>query len=389
MMPEETLRALPDPVQRHFARLEGYVVRVIAKHIGGTLGRATTTDTHRMMELQRMGANLRHIDAEIARTVGLAERDVQRIMQEASRREYRGVAAHARAWDSPLPPHEANRNLQRLVEQASRATAGTFANISDSRAVGMVDRMGQVRPLPDFYREFIDYAVLKSRMGMEDWNIITRNTVRDMADGGLRRLAWASGYTQRVDTSVRRNVLGGLARLSLEQAEMLAEEIGADGMEITWHDGYRPSHDFGGRQVTMLEWRTNYRLRLMEPNCYHRAFAIILGVSTPAYTDDWIAERRAANERKFTIDNMTFNRYKAEQAQRRFEAEIRESKQRVSAFEASGHKKDAMEERYALARTESAYLSFSEKAGLPVRPNRVWEWGGDASWPRFAGYPYR
>ena len=141
MIPEETLRALPDPVQGHFARLEGYVVRTIAGHIG-SMGEATMTDAHRMIELQRMGANLRQIDAEIARTAGIAERDVQRIMTEASRLEYRGVAACARAWDNPLPAHEANRNLQGLIERMSRATAGTFANISDSRAIGMIHAEG-------------------------------------------------------------------------------------------------------------------------------------------------------------------------------------------------------------------------------------------------------
>ena len=370
MMPEETLRALPDPIQRHFVRLERYVVGMIAGHMGSLRG-MTFSDVHRMNELQRVGANLRQIEAEVARTVGIAERDVHRMFIEASRREYAGRAVYADVINRPLSEFEANQNLQMLVNQVSGATNGTFNNISNSHAVGMMSRNGRYIPLPEFYRESIDYAILQSRLGMDDWNRITRNTVRDMSDGGLRRLSWQSGFTQRIDTAVRRNILGGLAELSLQQADMIAEQLEADGMEITWHDGYRPSHDFGGKQVTMLQWRTNYRLRLMEPNCYHRAFAIILGVSTPTYTEAELARLRAINEREFEIDGMTFNRYTAEQAQRRFEAEIRQALSRSHAYEASGHARYATQERVRANQLSKAYRQFSGEAGLPVRWNRV------------------
>ena len=370
MIPEETLRGLPDSIQGHFMKLERHVVGLIAGHIGSLRG-VTFSDVHRMNELRRVGANLRYIEGEIARTVGIAERDVHRLMVEASRREYAGRAVYAGTIDRPLPKFEANGNLQALVRQVSGATNGTFTNISNSYAVGMIGRNGQYRPLPDFYREAVDHAILQSRLGMDDWNRITRNTVRDMSDGGLRRLVWESGFTQRVDTAVRRNILGGLAELSLQQTEMIAEQLEADGMEITWHDGYRPSHDFGGRQVTMLQWRTNYRMRLMEPNCYHRAFAIIMGVSTPAYTEAELARLRAANEREFTIGGVTYTQYTAEQAQRRFEADIRQALSRSHAFEASGHTKYATQEKVRARQLSLAYRQFSEQAGLPVRWNRV------------------
>ena len=370
MMPEETLRSLPDPVQSHFVKLEKYVVGVIAGHIGSLRG-MTFSDVHRMNELRRVGANLRQIEGEVARTVGMAERDVHRLFVEASRREYAGRAVYAHVMNRPLPEFEANQNLQALVRQVSGATNGTFSNISNSQAVGMIGKDGQYRALPEFYREAIDRAALHSHLGMDDWNRITRNTVRDMSDGGLRRLVWESGFTQRVDTAVRRSILGGLAELSLQQADMIAEQLEADGMEITWHDGYRPSHDFGGKQVTMLEWRTNYRLRLSEPNCYHRAFAVIMGVSMPTYTDAELASFRAMNEREFKVGGVTYTRYTAEQAQRRFEADIRQALNRSHAFEASGHNKYATQEKVRARQLSLAYRRFSAEAGLPVRWNRV------------------
>ena len=375
MIPEERLRALPDAARAHFVRLEMYAVRMIAARIGNP----RHLEAHRYGRMALIGADLRALDAEIARAAGLAARDVRAAMAEASRLEYRGVRIHADALGRRLPAWETDAALQRLVDEMAGATSGTFSNITGSRAVGMATHHGRVLPLPEFYRETVDHLALRARAGMDDWSRAVRDAARAMADGGLRGLVWESGYSLRLDTALRREVMAGLSRLSTAQAEMTAGKLGADGMEITWHDGYRPSHGFGGRQVTMLEWRTEYRARLMEPNCCHRAHPIFLGISTPAYTEEWLAGQRAANEREFEVGGRVFNRYSAEQAQRRFEAEIRKARGRAEAYAAAGLAPGIVNpERVRARRLMGEYRAFSAAAGLPARDNRTWAWTGAA-----------
>lgn len=191
-----------------------------------------------------------------------------------------------------------------------------------------------------------------------------------MADGGIRQVTWASGRTQRIDTAVRRNLLWGLANLSCRQAEMTAEQVGADGMEITWHDGYRPTHDWGGLQFHMDKWKLEIKPQMEEPNCYHRAFAIVMGVSTPAYSRDELGELRAKNKKEFKYKGETFNRYEAEQRQRRYEASLRQADDRIFAFGKAGDSRGAKQETAVHSRLMREYTAFSDAMELPVRKHR-------------------
>ena len=46
-------------------------------------------------------------------------------------------------------------------------------------------------------------------------------------------MGYDSGRSLRLDSAARMNVLGGLARLSHAQAELMGREFGADGYEVT------------------------------------------------------------------------------------------------------------------------------------------------------------
>jgi hypothetical protein len=198
-----------------------------------------------------------------------------------------------------------------------------------------------------------------------------RQSVKAMADNGLVQVSWASGYKRRLDSSVRMNILGGLANLSHAQAEIIGKEIGADGSEISFHSGFRPTHDFGGKQFTLQQYRQDILPLMQEPNCYHRSFPVILGVSAPAYSQ---AELDALNAKEREIrqfEGKSFNAYDAQQQQRRYETAIRRQKDRITAFEAVGDGDALRNTQIKLRRLNASYRAFSNATGLRVKHNRL------------------
>jgi hypothetical protein len=138
----------------------------------------------------------------------------------------------------------------------SRATAGELRDLTET--TGFLDtalwsetgtkRYVGATPLPEFYRSVLDYAVLQVRSGQQDFYGAMRRAVKTMTDNGLRTISYDNSefgkkpYSRRLDSSVRAAVNGGLQRLSREMAQSVGEKFGADGMEISWHSGARPSH---------------------------------------------------------------------------------------------------------------------------------------------------
>jgi hypothetical protein len=369
VIPEAELRALPDPLQLQFRRLEHKIVARIANHIA-RIGTVRAGDLHALNEMRQVGFNLRHIEADIAATLATSQTAVRSTLVSASVREY-GTPATYHAFNVHPPPFSKNTQLQQLIAQIARGTDRTFQNISHSSVVGLVNRRGQWQPLAQFYRETVDFAILQSSLGTETWQRATLQAVREMSDGGIRSVSFMSGHTLRVDSAVRRHILGGLSNLSRQQAELIADQIDADGMEITWHDGYRPSHDWGGQQFPLNKYYSDIRPQMEEPNCYHRAFAIVLGVSTPAYTDEELAQLRAHNQRAITFEGEVFTQYTAEQRQRRFEASIREAQDRVNAYTALERPRAVRREETRARQLITEYRRFSDGVGLPTPYHRI------------------
>jgi len=372
---QEQILAIPEPLVEHFQRLERDIVAAIARHIGklnfayqGEIGALAPNDVHQLDQLQKVGFNLEEIQSEIARVTQRAQNDIFDLFNQAAKREYDRYREVFDLTGKQWVPFAENTQLATLIEQVTRATDGQLRNISGT--LGFVGTDGNWQELASFYQQQIDYAVYALKTGQTSVMEAMRSTVRNMADKGVTQIEWSSGYKRRMDSSVRQNILGGLAQLSREQAKMVAEQVGADGMEISFHLGYRPTHDFGGLQFDLKEFAEEIEPLMNEPNCYHRAFPIVLGISTPAYTDEQIEEMKAENERIRYFEGKPYDRYRAEQRQRRYELEIRKQRDRINAFEAMGdHEADIARGR--LRQVQANYKKFSAAVGLRTKPQKT------------------
>lgn len=207
--------------------------------------------------------------------------------------------------------------------------------------------------------------------------------MRAIADSGIRTVDYATGYTRRLDTAVRQNVLWGIKQFCMGMSEQVGEEIGADGWEISYHSNARPSHvEMGGKQYSAGDKGVTINGKYYPPfssvenllkdyNCLHYKFAIILGVSEPAYDDDELAAMKANDSRTFEYEDKKYTGYEASQIQRKLETEIRKQKDRANIFAASGDDDGRREAQEKINLLTKKYKDFSDAAGLPYKTERM------------------
>jgi len=379
MLSEQQLALLPVPIQKHFRALERDIVTRLAEHIG-RIGAVTPTDLFRLEELRNIGYDMQEIEHEISVTSNRAETEIHGLLSGAAESEYISL-------DTAIPFGQ-NRQLHTLIQSIEQATAGTLRNISNTSTIGLLTRSGNVKPIAAAYQNSIDYAVTQLRTGQTDFYSAIRQTVKNLSDGGAR-VIYPAGATRRLDTAVRQNILGAQAELSKQQAEITGQQFGANGWELSYHSGHRPSHWFGGRQFTKQEFdRQGIGALMDEWNCYHRKFPIIIGISQPTYSAEQLQEFDAKQKETHEFNGQQFTKYEATQRQRQFETAIRQKRDEANAYTAladghiagGGSKGDALYKQYketaTLARGKAQainqeYIRFSEKIGLYTQPKRI------------------
>lgn len=195
------------------------------------------------------------------------------------------------------------------------------------------------------------------------------------ADSGLRVADWESGYSQRLDSAVRRNIMDGLRQLSNEEQKLLGDEFGADGYEISAHVNPAPDHAaIQGRQYSKADYEAlNESLdrKIGTLNCYHTITAIVLGVSTPVYSAAQLDEMKRKSEELIDIGGRKYTRYECTQLQRQLETAVRKAKDRKKLFEAAGDKEAVEKEKRRIRAYKEKYDAVTKAAGLDKHTDRM------------------
>ena len=165
------------------------------------------------------------------------------------------------------------------------------------------------------------------------------NAIRSAADGGFT-VIYPSGHKSSLDSAMRRALLTGLNQTACKIAEMRADEVGGDLMELSAHFGARPSHAEWQGQIVSRSGRRGY-LSLddigygrvdgfMGANCRHDWWVFFEGLSKPRYTKRQLNEYKNAT---VEYDGETMPTYEAMQKQRSMERKVRTLKQRLVAYD--------------------------------------------------------
>ena len=384
LLSESYLNSLPDPIAKNMEALNRYVVERICKRVE-KIGKLTVQDAAKLYSaIEFAGADLQAIQKELERVTGLNEKALESMFEDvaAENVDFANTYYKARGMET-LKDYTENAALRSFVEAAKKTAADGVTNLSSTTMIGFKSGK-RLLPLREYYIQVIDKAITFAQTGTVDYHTAMRSTVKEMARSGLRRVTFDSGYSRRLDSQVRMNLLDGVRQLNMAMLDQTGKEFGADGVEISAHALCAPDHQrIQGKQYSLAEFeRLNRSLErpIGELNCHHFTTPIVLGVSKPVYSASELREINRKSNQKVTYQTTdrkgnavteTYTRYEASQRQRQLETAIRYAKDERDACVAAGDKLGATQARKKSAALTAEYKRFSEAAGLTIRLNRT------------------
>lgn len=394
MLSENAIDNLVQPIATRQESINTYVITKIARSVR-EIGEISPSDINRMKILTQMGVDIRQMNAELARLSGMQVRDIKSLIKTVAIRTNLDAKPLYDYRHRSFIPYDKNFKLQQLVNIVGNRTAGTYENLSNSRATGFLIRDSQhpnilkFQSIDDTYKTVVDEAIQASASGVVDYRTAMRRTLKQLSDSGIRRLSWDSGYTQRLDTAVRRNILEGIRAINQATEDALGEELGCDGKELSVHINCALDHEpFQGHQFTNEEWEklqnsedftdvngqhfTGVERIIGIWNCRHIARSIFVGITKPLYTQEKLQKFIDDNHAGYTLPNgKHITMYECTQMQRQMETRIRYAKDEQIVMQESGNLEAAKLARQKVIRYTRQYKQFSKDCGLPIRMDRA------------------
>lgn len=358
------------------SRYHDVIVKYLQK-VGKTIdeiGHLNQSSINLLIQLRRMGVDTQTIERELQKVTRLTKQDIRTLYRKAAREantdarfEYvtKGVEPNNVRWES-------------LVEDIWKQTAGTMDNLANSSVI------------TENYRAAIDDAVQAVTMGAGDYNSVIRDTVKRIGREGIQ-VEYESTYLaadgqlkhhkRRLDSAVRQNVLDGIRQVQQRAQELIGEEIGADGVDITAHPNSAPDHEpVQGRRFDLVNFRRmqsgldfedvdgnhyeGFERPITQWRCRHLIYYILLGVTRRMYTDEQLEDWESENQKGCTVDGKHYTNYEATQLMRSLETEIRRQKDTAVLAKASGDDVLRRECQSNINKLTKKYNSVAEATGL-------------------------
>ena len=349
--------------------INDYLVKDIARRVAEA-GQLTSTAAYQIYRAQQLGLSRKEIKRRLAKELSVGTEEINRLLTQSAEVGYNfDISQFSQAAVS----FAKNESIQQIVATAVILAQEDFVNLTQT--LGMVDPSGIVQPLQTVYQKTMDYAFEQVFTGAADYNTAIRQTVKNIANYGVRVIDYESGVHTSLEAAVRRNIMGGLGLMQEQITQANHDELGANGWEISAHAASAPDHEpIQGKQYTDAEYKAlNNSLvrRIGTLNCGHAAFPIILGVNSPQYTSQQLEQLRRNNVRGVSYEGRTYTLYEATQKQRQIERAIRQEKNRVLTAQATGDQEQKLTSQIRLQRLNQEYARFSKAVGLPTQRERM------------------
>lgn len=342
-------------------------------------GKITSTADYQINRLIEMGRSTQEVETILKETLNLSYPELYKLYDEVANWEYvRSRNLYEQVNGNFIPPEE-NEWLQQVSAAVKEQTKDQLVNLSGSYGFSMM--LGNRRafmPFSEYYQRYVDAAIMDVVSGAFDYNTVIRRTVTQMTNSGLRVVDYATGRSNRVDVAVRRAVLTGVNQIAGRINEQNAKLLGTNYFEVTWHEGARPTHRiWQGRVYSKEELETVCGLYtvtgLCGANCRHNYYAFIPGVSSRAYTDEWLEEQNRKEAETKTWNGKEYDAYERTQKQRQMETAMRAQREKVSVLKSSGV--DQREVMLAKAKYQAQldeYKRYCKKMGLREQRERIY-----------------
>lgn len=346
------------------------------------VGKLSVADAQALNNLATVKGDLKIVYRELAEVTGKNIREIEKIYGEAVSATHEGNKFLYDYRNKPFVPFEENKKLQAMVRAFAKSTATEMFNLSKTKMLKTYDPItGNTVALDKAYKKVLDKAVTEVASGTSDFNSAMRQSLKTLGGNGIR-VDYGGGVTRRLDTVVRQNLLWGAKQTFMEYSNIIGEEIGADGIEITAHPFCRPSHEFmqgqqyilgKGRMIDGEYFESADRAleALQDYNCNHHPFSIICGVSVPMHSKEELAELHRRNTEKINIDGVEKTGYEWKQEMRKLETKTRALKGEREILRASGDKEGVKQVNEKMKAIKDKYTKIGEKSGNELRYNRM------------------
>lgn len=394
MLSNEYIDNLIEPFVERQEKLSSYVVNTIAERVK-QIGEVSKSDVYKLQQLYKNGADTKLINSQIAKVANVQIKEVKAMIKKVAVDTYKQAKPYYDYRGKTQIPYEQNTKLQRSVKAISDQTAETFKNLSNSKATGFTIRdaknptINKFYNTTDTYKTVIDEAVQSVTTGVLDFDTAMRRTLKQLNDSGMRRMYWDNGYSRRLDSTVRMNLLGGIRQINDKVQLQIADETKADGVELSAHSFSAPDHEpIQGRIFTLEQFErlqndldfedvehtkfSAIRRPIGEWNCRHFITAIVIAVHEQTWTTKELEELKKQNAKGYTDrTGRHYTMYECTQAQRSYETSIRYAKEGYMMAKNAGNDKLMGYYTSRIAELNKQYRQFSKDCGLSVQRKRT------------------
>lgn len=352
---------------------------------------------------------------ELSKISGLSVEDLKAILEKVARENINFADVYYKSRGLETPLYSENRALQRLVNSVYKIAGEEFKNIAKSTGFRLLDNNGKplLLDINQTYNEVIDRCVVAVSQGKETYQQSMRSTLKQLSSSGVRKIEYESGYSRRLDTSIRQNILDSIRQVSNESQKIFGKEFDYNAVEVSHHSNSAPDHsnndiengkfDIDGHQFVKLDIlkeqikngtekeitlkdidEVNHRVKckgkwyydfdyinnnLNRPvstmSCYHYIFSVVLGVSRPQFTDKQLEEDKKKNNDGFEFEGKHYSMYDGTQLQRRIETAIREAKDTQILARASEDNELVLQSQTRITQLTTKYKQLCNISGLP------------------------
>lgn len=396
MLSEYQLELLPERICERLSKINTDCIISIAEVLK-KIGELRPTDVHQLQQMYNYGADIDQIIQALSAASEKNIAEIEEVFEIVAKANYDySTPFYEAAKGEAAVPYEKNTRLKRYVSSVARQTVKEYKNLTQHTAFAVFEKDGKsIAPLfaenknkaatsiSETYTKIIDLAVQKVQTGTSSYQQEMRNVIRALSQSGIKSVDYASGYKRRLDSSVRQNILWGIKECNQNSADIVGEQLGADGYEISYHSNPRDTHaDMGGRQYAKGKKGVTVKGKyyppfseveglLKEHGCRHIKFSIFLGISVPTYSEKELREKKQRDKQTFEYEGEKYTGYEATQVQRKLESSMRRERELMQAFRAFGDKDGENEARTRLRHLTSQYASFSKAAGLSTKMERT------------------
>lgn len=395
MLSENAMEKMAEILVNRTEELNAVILEEIGEAIK-QIGSVKPSKAHQLGQMLKYGGSYKKILKKLAEITNLNIKDIEKIMEIVAKENLAFAEQFYKYRNMDFIPYEQNKALQRQVEVITRKMTDDYLQLSKHLAFKTLGADGKpaTTSLSKVYQTVIDNAVLNISQGKETYATEMRKVMRTIADGGIRvtdkgikTVDYPSGYTRRLDSTVRMNILDGMRDFSNDLQKQFGKEFGADGVEISVH--LSPAEDHAhvqGKQYSLEEFEKlngkeiqgeyvggELKRPISTMNCYHYIFSIILGVNKPQYSESELKHINAKNEIGFKFEGKQYTMYEGTQLQRQIETKIRTLKDRQILAKASGEagKPMVIECQTKIRQLTEKYAELSKVSGLPPKANRL------------------